>query len=218
MELGEKLYFYRTRAELSQGELAERLEVSRQSVSKWETGASIPELDKLVRICDVYGITLDELVKGDPAEASEQNEPEDVPETDTPRPVPAPPADRMASRDRALSDHRRKMAAIILLCFGAALFLLPAVFGLGFAGLVPAIPFLLCGGVCMAFRRYVGLWCAWVVYACVSVYIGVCTGTYPFSFIAYIRYYQLLEGQNIHIIISLALFCWLSEPSAIAAS
>ena len=40
MDLGEKLYFYRTQMELSQGELAERLEVSRQSVSKWETGIS----------------------------------------------------------------------------------------------------------------------------------------------------------------------------------
>ena len=46
-------------------DLADALEVSRQSVSKWETDASIPELDKLLRLAELFGVTLDELVKGD---------------------------------------------------------------------------------------------------------------------------------------------------------
>ena len=49
---------------MSQLELAEALDVSRQSISKWETGAAVPELDKLVKLSDVFGITLDELVRG----------------------------------------------------------------------------------------------------------------------------------------------------------
>lgn len=51
---------------LSQGELADLLDVSRQSVSKWETDASTPDLDKLVKLSGVFHVTLDELVQGVP--------------------------------------------------------------------------------------------------------------------------------------------------------
>lgn len=64
MTLGQRLMQLRGRAGLRQDALAERLGVSRQSVSKWETDASVPELDKLVRLSQVFGVTLDELVKG----------------------------------------------------------------------------------------------------------------------------------------------------------
>ncbi len=61
MNIGEKLYELRTEKNMSQETLAELVGVSRQSVSKWETGQSVPDLDKLFRLCDVYGVTLDEL-------------------------------------------------------------------------------------------------------------------------------------------------------------
>ena len=48
---------------MSQGDLAEKLNVSRQSVSKWETGASTPDLDKLIAMSELFQVTLDELVK-----------------------------------------------------------------------------------------------------------------------------------------------------------
>jgi transcriptional regulator with XRE-family HTH domain len=65
MTLNEKILSLRTSHKMSQGDLAEKLEVSRQSVSKWETGASIPELDKLIMMSNLFNITLDELVKSD---------------------------------------------------------------------------------------------------------------------------------------------------------
>ena len=46
---------------LSQEGLAERLEVSRQSVSKWETGMAVPDLERLMGLCDVFDVTLDAL-------------------------------------------------------------------------------------------------------------------------------------------------------------
>jgi len=49
---------------MSQGDLANALEVSRQSVSKWETNTSVPELNKLVRMSEVFNISLDELIRG----------------------------------------------------------------------------------------------------------------------------------------------------------
>ena len=61
MNLGEKIYQLRNDKNLSQGDLAEKLNVSRQSISKWETNASVPELDKLVRMHTIFDISLDEL-------------------------------------------------------------------------------------------------------------------------------------------------------------
>ncbi|MBQ8625823.1 MAG: helix-turn-helix domain-containing protein [Agathobacter sp.] len=65
MTLSEKIISLRTTYNMSQGDLAEKLNVSRQSVSKWETGASIPDLEKLIAMSELFSITLDELVKGD---------------------------------------------------------------------------------------------------------------------------------------------------------
>lgn len=68
MTMGQRLLALRTRAGLSQEALAERLGVSRQSISKWETDGSIPDLDRLIRLSEIFGVTLDELVKGMPEE------------------------------------------------------------------------------------------------------------------------------------------------------
>lgn len=61
MNLGKNIYELRTGKNLSQGDLANLLDVSRQSVSKWETDSAIPDLDKLMKMCDVFGVSLDEL-------------------------------------------------------------------------------------------------------------------------------------------------------------
>lgn len=62
MNLGENIYKHRVRCHLSQGDLADALDVSRQSVSKWENNAAVPELDKLIRMHTIFDISLDELV------------------------------------------------------------------------------------------------------------------------------------------------------------
>ena len=64
MTMGQRLLALRTRAGLSQEALAERLGVSRQSISKWETDTSVPDLDNLVRLSEIFGVPLDDLVKG----------------------------------------------------------------------------------------------------------------------------------------------------------
>lgn len=64
MAFSENLQFLRTRADTTQEQLAEELGVSRQSVSKWESGASFPEMDTLLRICDMYDTNLDTLLRG----------------------------------------------------------------------------------------------------------------------------------------------------------
>ena len=65
MNLGETIYNLRKEKKLSQGDLAEQLSVSRQSVSKWENNSAVPDLDKLVKLSTIFGVSLDELVKGE---------------------------------------------------------------------------------------------------------------------------------------------------------
>lgn len=68
MKLGEKLYELRKEKNLSQEEVANILNVSRQTVSKWETGGTTPDFDKIVPLCNLYGITTDELLTGNKKE------------------------------------------------------------------------------------------------------------------------------------------------------
>ena len=64
MAFSENLQYIRSQAGITQEQLAEQLEVSRQSVSKWESGSSFPEMDTLLRICDLYDVNLDTLLRG----------------------------------------------------------------------------------------------------------------------------------------------------------
>ena len=73
MALSEKLYELRKKNGLSQEELAERLGVSRQAVSKWESGKAVPESDTLVSLSNHFGVTLDYLLKEDAAAPDQEN-------------------------------------------------------------------------------------------------------------------------------------------------
>lgn len=65
MELGTQIKKYRTEAGLSQEEFADKVYVSRQTVSNWETGKSYPDINSLVLISETFGISVDTLLKGD---------------------------------------------------------------------------------------------------------------------------------------------------------
>ena len=79
MNLGEKLLALRKEKNMSQERLAELLGVSRQAVSKWETGESLPDVDKVVRLSQILGVTTDHLlldhVEETPEEAPKETEP-----------------------------------------------------------------------------------------------------------------------------------------------
>lgn len=64
MSLGERLYELRKSKHLSQEQVAEQLNVTRQTISKWETDESKPDFDKIVPICNLYGITSEQLLTG----------------------------------------------------------------------------------------------------------------------------------------------------------
>ena len=60
----ERLLELRKNKKLSQEEVADKLNVTRQTVSKWETNQSMPDFDKIVPLCELYGITPNELFMG----------------------------------------------------------------------------------------------------------------------------------------------------------
>ena len=64
MELNERLAQLRKEHGLSQNDLAEKLNVSRQAISRWEQGLAMPSSDNLIYLSRLYGITLDELIHG----------------------------------------------------------------------------------------------------------------------------------------------------------
>lgn len=157
MTLGETISRLRTANGMSQGDLAEALNVSRQSVSKWETNGSTPDLDKLVRLSRLFHVTLDELVCGaeeQPREVAEGPKPETTGESASPTPV-------------------RGIVGAVLLVVGLLGFLLIfLLFGLGglLFGLLFTLPLILCGAFCLKARRRLGLWCAWAVYLPQQIY------------------------------------------------
>lgn len=139
MTLGERIAYYRGVLGLSQGELAERLGVSRQAVSKWETDAGLPDLERLIALSRLYHITLDELVKGEsPEETAEA--PEEI------------PVDAVIAKPVAPSGQKTIgyiLLGVGLLCAVLALFL-------NWALLIPAGYLLICAVLCLTLRRYAG--------------------------------------------------------------
>ena len=161
MTLGEKIYKLRTERNLSQGDLSEILEVSRQSVSKWENGAATPDLDKIIRLSEVFGITIDELVKNEEVSL----------------PVSEKPEKPVVIIKKESSFPPRKIIGTVLLSLSLIVTVVLLAAGGGISGLVLSSPLILCGLVCFIFKKNIGLWCLWAVFFCVDIYLRVATGT-----------------------------------------
>lgn len=78
MELGNKIKYYRNEKELSQEELAERVYVSRQTISNWENNKSYPDINSIVLLSEIFGISIDNLIKGDVEQMKKEINSEEV--------------------------------------------------------------------------------------------------------------------------------------------
>lgn len=120
MDLAERLTALRKRAGLSQGDVAERLNVSRQAVSRWETGLTVPSTDNLSRLGRLYGVTLDELLSYSaalppekPQEEAPAQQPQEAvqqPKAEAPAPTPQPAAASAPAHAKAI------IIALSILC------------------------------------------------------------------------------------------------------
>ena len=153
MTLGERICHFRMKQNMSQGDLANALDVSRQSVSKWETDASIPELNKLVRMSEVFHVSLDELVRGETPESTSSSTAQDV----------GPPVGKTGLATR-------KIVGLVLIVISVILIVTP-----GFA-FVFAFPLLICAVICLIISKHTALWCGWAVYLPTYAYLRFATG------------------------------------------
>ena len=72
--IGERIYDLRNRNNMSQGNLADKLDVSRQTISKWENNMCLPEAEKLLQLSEIFGVSIDYILKGE-TEAQQTQEP-----------------------------------------------------------------------------------------------------------------------------------------------
>lgn len=64
MSFGENVVYYRKKLKITQEELAEKLYVSRQTVSRWENDSFYPDMDTLIKLCDIFNCSMDTLIRG----------------------------------------------------------------------------------------------------------------------------------------------------------
>ncbi|MBR2041186.1 MAG: helix-turn-helix transcriptional regulator [Oscillospiraceae bacterium] len=162
MTLGERIYKMRTEKGLSQGDLSEILEVSRQSVSKWENDGAIPDLDKIIKLSEIFGVSIDELVKGENLSYSEKE------------PHAEKPAEIIIRKENGFPP--RKIIGTVLLSLSVIVTVVLLAAGGGIVGLVLSSPLILCGIICFIFKKNIGLWCSWAVFFCVDIYLRMATG------------------------------------------
>lgn len=123
MELHEKLSFLRRKKGLTQAKLAKQIKIARQTVSRWETGASIPTAENLKYLCKFYGVPADYLFGN---EAEEPAKEEKAPEAEKPGKGEAAPKSEEppeAERPAALAEARKWKRRTLALCAVIALVL-----------------------------------------------------------------------------------------------
>jgi len=108
MTFAEKLYRLRRQKGLSQEELAEQLEVSRQAISRWEMGSTLPDAKNLLQLSDIFGVSIDYLLR------DERESPEET-----------PPFRQFTSPDMRKDPLRAERSRQIGLCILVSLQILP---------------------------------------------------------------------------------------------
>ena len=120
MELGNKIKYYRNEKELSQEELAERVYVSRQTISNWENNKSYPDINSIVLLSEVFEISIDNLIKGDVEQMKKKINSEEV---------------------EKLNFYATMMAILILV---ATILLMPMLKFIGLYGFIPYFVLVAC--------------------------------------------------------------------------
>lgn len=162
MNLGEKINQYRCEKNLSQDDLAKILDVSKQSISDWENNNVVPELSKLIKMSELFQVTLDVLIKeNSTTDTNSHNKTQGIQE------------------ELHVTFATRKIAGTILLSLGYITFLMITM-KLGISNFVFSCllssPLIICGIICFSFKNHLLLWCSWGVFFSIDVYLRFGTG------------------------------------------
>ena len=148
MSLGNKIYELRSSRKLSQEQMAEMLKVSRQSVSKWETDAAVPDIDKLCRLCDIFDVTLDELIGRKQKDEVQSN---------------------TATTVKDLPSAHQKTIGYILVAVSLIAGILVGLIADSEEQIVILVPIILCAFICslicLTLKHNAGYWCIWAAAA-----------------------------------------------------
>ena len=121
MSFGENLGYYRRRDGITQEELAEKMFVTRQTVSRWETDAVLPDVETLIRLADLFSCDMDTLVRGNAAW-----------ETSDPTPPPPPAEDPMPQYEKHMNRFSLAIAlGVLSILLGVTLLILFSAFSWG---------------------------------------------------------------------------------------
>ena len=127
MEIGKQIKKYRTELGLSQEDFADKIFVTRQSVSNWENDKNYPDVNSLVLMAEIFGVSLDILIKGDIEEMQEKIKKEDI------------------------ENFKKQSNILALILFGMLLLPIPLLKFLDIWGLVIYVVFGILG-LCYAFK------------------------------------------------------------------
>ncbi len=192
MTLGQKIFELRNKQKMSQGDLAEKLNVSRQSISKWETDASVPELDKLIMLSDLFNITMDELVRD---ELPEKIADEAKKSTEKSNPETVVINKQMSTQ---------KIIGFILL--GAGIICLPLLYLIGPGALIFSAAFMFFSLICFLIKKHAGLIIAWILTIAALIFFPTCTSVNIFFFLYWNLYYGIFTLQTF---VAVCLWIWI---------
>lgn len=191
MTLGQKIFELRNKQKMSQGDLAEKLNVSRQSISKWETDASVPELDKLIMLSDLFNITIDELVR------------DELPEKDTDEEKES--TEKSSPETVVINKQMSTQKIIGFILLGAGIICLPMLYLIGPGALIFSAAFIFFSLICFFIKKHAGLIIAWILTVAALIFFPTCTSVNIFFFLYGNLYYGIFTLQTF---VAVCLWIW----------
>lgn len=192
MTLGQKIFELRNKQKMSQGDLAEKLNVSRQSISKWETDASVPELDKLIMLSDLFNITMDELVR------------DELPEKDTDEKKES--TEKRSPETVVINKQMSTQKIIGFILLGAGIICLPMLYLIGPGALIFSAAFIFFSLICFFIKKHAGLIIAWILTIAALIFFPTCTSVNIFFFLYGNLYYGIFTLQTF---VAVCLWIWI---------
>ncbi len=195
-DFGERIYQLRNNKNLSQGDLADRLNVSRQTVSKWENGMCMPETEKLVQLSEIFKVSTDYILKGE----------EGVNE-----PIYIYVKEDNGNQSKVSEKIVRKYVGIVLAVLFAVLAFVMIITGGYIAAIIPGAVVLL--GILLASNVkhpwLITFWVTYIVLITVLTFISAITPRMIFKPIIYTPgyTYHLLWGYGIWAVLLVLIIC-----------
>jgi len=149
MSIEENIYKLRKKNNLSQGDLALKMNVSRQSISKWETGLSVPDLNNIIKLSEIFDITVDEIVKDKNINESKKVN------------------NKLEDNKKSVEKQRNKTLGFIFMAVGAlisimSIFIAPV-------GVLIGVPIFIFGIEIILIKRHIRLVIAWTALIYISL-------------------------------------------------